>query len=330
MNIHSKIKVGVLRGGVGNEYDISIKTGGNVLKYLPSKYKGYDILITKDGTWHIDGVEIKPVELTKRVDVIFNALHGEYGEDGKVQQELNILGIPYTGSTSFSSAISMNKILSKEYFKDIDIKTPMSQIIKIDFENSGAENMEEKVLSLFRLFPQPVIVKPVSSGSSVGVYKAGSYGELLDAIKKVSKISNTIMIEEYIDGREATCGVVESFRGEKFYAFPPTEIRIPSEYQFFNFEAKYNGDTAEICPGNFNKKEKDYLIKTAISAHKILGLRHYSRSDFILSKRGIYLLETNTLPGLTEESLLPKSLEVVGSNMPEFLEHVITLAIDNR
>jgi len=321
MSIHSKIKVGVLRGGMGHEYDVSLKTGGNVLKSLPSKYKGYDILITKDGTWHLDGVQVSPVDLTKRVDVIFNALHGEYGEDGKVQQRLNIIGIPYTGSSAFSSAIAMNKVLAKDYFKNSGIKVPISEVIR------KGDNIREKAFSIFRTFPQPSIVKPVSGGSSVGVYKARNYDELLNAIESALQFSNIVMVEEYVSGREATCGVVENFRGEDHYVFPPTEIRVLPKHDFFNYEAKYDGETDEVCPGDFNKVEKGNLIEAAKSAHKALGLRHYSRSDFILSPRGVYLLETNTLPGLTEESLLPKALEAVGSNIPEFLDHVITLAI---
>jgi D-alanine-D-alanine ligase len=328
VNIHSKIKVGILRGGIGHEYDVSLKTGGSVLKYLPSKYKGYDILITKDGDWHIDGVKINPIDLNKRVDILFNALHGRYGEDGKVQQELNTIGIPYTGSSSFSSAISMNKVLSKKYFEDIDIKIPMSRIISVDINN--IDSIKKELFSIFRVFPQPSIVKPVSGGSSVGVYKIKSYDDLLGAVLKVAKFSNLVLIEEYIDGREVTCGVVDGFRGEKYYALPPTEILVPPKHDFFNFESKYSGDTKEICPGNFSKKEKELLLNATISAHSILGLRHYSRSDFILSKRGVYILETNTLPGLTEESLFPKSLEAVGSSMPEFLDHVIMLAIGGK
>jgi len=324
MRDNLKIKVGVLRGGKGNEYDISLKTGGNVLKSLPDKYEGYDILITQNGIWHLDGVEIVPADLIKRVDVIFNALHGEYGEDGKVQQELNVIGVPYTGSLAFSSAIAMNKILAKNYFKNNGIKTLISEVIHKD------DNLNEKVLEIFRTLPQPSIVKPVSGGSSFGVYKVESYDDLLNAIKKSLQISDTVMVEEYVAGREATCVVVDDFRGEKHYAFPPIEIRIKPEYNFFNYEAKYNGTTDEICPGNFSKNEREFLLKASKSAHKALGLRHYSRSDFILSPRGIYMLETNTLPGLTKESLLPKSLIAVGSNISEFLEHVITLAITQK
>ncbi len=321
MRDNFKIKVGVLRGGIGDEYDISLKTGGNVLKSLPNKYEGYDILITKNGTWHLDGVEIFPTDLIKRVDVIFNALHGEYGEDGKVQQELNIIGVPYTGSSAFSSAIAMNKILAKNYFKNNKIKTLISEVIHKD------DDLNERALAIFRTLPQPSIVKPVSGGSSFGVYKAESYDDLLNAIKKSLQFSDTVMVEEYVAGREATCVVVDDFRGESHYAFPPIEIRTKPEYTFFNHEAKYNGTTDEICPGNFSKSEREFLIETSKSAHRALGLQHYSRSDFILSPRGIYILETNNLPGLTEESLLPKSLTAVGSNMSEFLDHVITLAL---
>ena len=136
------------------------------------------------------------------------------------------------------------------------------------------------------------------------------------------------MVEENIKGREATCGVVDKFRGNDFYSLLPIEIIKPEKSDFFDYEAKYCGGSQEICPGNFSRDEKEAIQELAVAAHKVLGLRHYSRSDFIISPgRGIYILEVNTLPGLTAESLLPKSLQAVGCSLPDFLDHLITLAL---
>ena len=128
-----------------------------------------------------------------------------------------------------------------------------------------------------------------------------------------------VLIEEFIKGKEATCGVVEKFREEPIYSLLPVEIIAPKDFDFFDFEAKYSGKSSEVCPGNFSAKENETIQKMAKEVHKILGLRHYSRTDFIVNpKRGVYVLEANTLPGLTKESLFPKSLKAVGSSLSHF------------
>jgi len=147
--------------------------------------------------------------------------------------------------------------------------------------------------------------------------------ELEEAVIAAAQYSPAVLIEEYIAGKEATCGVVEGFRGYGHYPLLPIEIRHNKD--FFDYDSKYSDNGAEeICPGNFSRAEKEELEKMAVEAHKVLGLRHYSRSDFIIHpKRGIYILETNSLPGLTEKSLIPKSLSAIGSNIKEFLSHIL-------
>ena len=151
----------------------------------------------------------------------------------------------------------------------------------------------------------------------------------MDVHKAVSEIlheAEGVLVEELIRGREATAGVVEGLRGEVLYSLPSIEIVPPSD-DFFSYDAKYSGATQEITPGRFSKKEKEELARLSRVMHEALGLRHYSRSDFIVSPRGIYYLETNTLPGMTTESLLPKSLAAVGVQFPDFLEHLVGLAL---
>ena len=323
----SKIIVGVLRGGPSSEYEVSLKTGASVLKNLNrDRYEPRDILIAKDGAWHMDGFRRGEDYILHRVDVVFNALHGEYGEDGKVQRIMEHFGAPFTGSLSLPSAMAMNKVMTKNHITRTSIRLPRHIVI----ENSD-ENLERKIIDAWKTFTQPSVVKPMALGSSVGVGIARDFPTFRSLIINALEKSDAAMVEEYIQGREATCGVVENFRGEEIYQLLPVEIIPPPERDFFDYQAKYSGISREICPGNFSAEEKKEIQQAAALVHKTLGLGHYSRSDFIVSpKRGIYFLEVNTLPGLTSESLLPKSLAAIGCSLPDFLEHLIMLALDRK
>ncbi len=321
----SLTRVAVLRGGPSDEYEVSLRTGNEVLRNLSDdRYRPIDVFISRDGIWHMQGAPRQPEEIVRHADVVFNALHGSYGEDGKVQKILDDHRIPYTGSRSLSSAIAMNKVLTKQEMGKAGIKTPLYSTIRRD------QDIEKRALGIFRSLPHPSVVKPADSGSSLGVTIAQDFESLLQGIYHAFEMSDTVIIEEYIKGREATCGVIDGFRGQRIYPLLPVEI-IPVSSVFFDYDAKYSGGTKEICPGNFSNDEKRVIQQMAADAHHALGLRHYSRSDFIVHpRRGIYFLEVNTLPGLTAESLFPKSLNAVGSHLPEFLDHVITQAIDQR
>ncbi|MCK5285816.1 MAG: D-alanine--D-alanine ligase [Candidatus Pacebacteria bacterium] len=309
-------KIIVLRGGPSSEYEVSMKTGTSILEALSDeKYDISDVAITKDNKWFLDGVEKTPSEILKKCDLVFNALHGEYGEDGKLQKFLDTFGVPYTGSKNIPSALAMNKILAKKEYQKADIKTPIH--LEIEKDNFS-------IAEIFKTFPMPAVIKPIGLGSSVGVSIVQTGIELDKVLQDVFEYSDKAMIEEYIEGKEATCGVIDNFRGEEVYTLLPVEI-IP-ESGFFDYESKYGGGTQEICPGNFSEAEKKEIQDLAKKAHQTLGLRDYSRSDFIISpKRGIYILETNSLPGLTKESLFPKSLDAIGSNLEEFVEHLINI-----
>lgn len=329
------IKVGVIRGGISGEYEVSLQTGSNVLSHLRSDklnkiYKPIDILIDKEGVWHMDGKPISIGDVFHSVDVVFNALHGDFGEDGKVQQMLDQWKIPYTGSGAFASALGYNKVLAKEQFKKLGINTPNYFVItKYEKEDGDLEmyaiNTAKKIHD--KLVP-PWIVKPLSGGSSVGMRMCQTYPELITAFIDGININTDVLIEELIEGKEATVGVINNFRNKKVYILPPTEIRIPKSKSFFDFEAKYTGVSQEICPGNFSRQEKEELEKIAEVIHTGLNLDHYSRSDFIIHpKKGVYALEVNTLPGLTNESLVPKMLNAVGSSVTDFIDHILKQAL---
>src|SRR3989338_7823616 len=323
----NSIRVGVLRGGPSLEHEVSLKTGETVLRNLP-KYSAKDIFINKAGEWHLDGKPSHHDRIFRQIDVVFNALHGEYGEDGKVQQLLEAFGVPYTGSGVITSALGMNKILARQAFKSAGLKVPFG------FEFVLEKELAETAKDIFKKMPPPWVIKYPSGGSSVGVFIARNFDDLEGVLEKVSSFSSKILVEEYIRGREATCGVIDEFRNQKHYALPIVEIIPPAQSGFFSYDAKYGGQTRELCPSNFDMSTKRAIETMAITAHNAIGGRHYSRSDFIVSKKslpadrqGIYILEINTLPGLTAESLLPKALNAVGSSHKELLEHLINLAL---
>lgn len=316
-----RIRVGVVRGGPSSEHEVSLKTGEAMLKHLPEHYEPIDIVIDTSGTWRVGDRVIPLDELSHYVDVILNGLHGEYGEDGKIQRELDQFGIPYTGSGSVASATAFNKHLAKELFKKYDVRIAPHVIV------TPEETTKATLAEIFRTHPAPYVVKPVRAGSSVATRVAYTLDELTEAVEDAfNKGFREIMIEQLIKGREGTCGVIENFRGEDLYALPPVEIIPPEGNAFFDFDAKYSGKTREVCPGNFTHEEKETMQDAAKTIHKALGLSHYSRSDFIVTPRGIYALEVNTLPGMTPESLMPKAVDAVGTSFSDFLDHLIKLA----
>lgn len=315
----SKLRVGVIRGGPSSEYEISLKTGENVLRSLSrEKYNPVDILITKRGEWHMDGIPTTLANVAEHIDVAWNALHGAYGEDGKLQRELEHFGVPYTGSRVLASALGMHKGLAKERFRAAGLIVPDGEIISTlgDPENIAV------AISQKRTFP--LIVKPAVGGSSLGTNIVHNIAELTTAIESAAPYGDAL-VEEVIYGKEATVCVLDGSEKKRVALFP-IEIVPPGQHRFFSYEAKYSGETAEICPGRFTLKTHALLRDLALKAHEAIGARHYSRSDFIVSPKGIYVLEINTLPGLTSESLLPKALRTHGIAFSEFLDHVISLA----
>ncbi len=312
-----------MRGGPSPEYDVSLATGGAILANLPEECEPLDIFISQDGVWHTRGVSRNPSEILKTVDVAINALHGAYGEDGTVQRILNDLRVPYTGSDHIASALGMNKRLSKHVLSQAGLKTPHHIVIRGDHGITRALISEINENLIF-----PIIIKPVNSGSSLGVSLARRASEIRGALEESLRHSPELLVEEFINGKEATCGVIEGWRGRDFYSLVPVEIER-SEKLFHDYDSKYVKPSSGLgsryrVPGNFTSEEKRQIEKAAALVHKTLGLRHYSRSDFILHpRRGLFFLEVNTLPELTHRSSFVKSLEALGGSLRDFLSHLI-------
>ena len=317
MNMSSPIRVAVLRGGPSHEYDVSLHTGGEVLKHLPPQYKGIDIFIDTNGVWHMNGAPKTPDKIFPHVDVVWNALHGHYGEDGKVHHILEMHGMPHTGSPVLPSALGMNKVLSKNIFAKYGIRTPHSIAVHKDEMSSG------KIHEIFSTLPHPAIVKPASGGSSLGVKVVQTIPELLSALEEAFAYGEKVIVEEYISGREATCGVIAGFRDENLYALPVLEVKKPAGDTHHTFDHKME-NTAVFDHQSLTALEKAEAKRVAILAHRALGLSHYSRADMIVHpKRGVFLLEVNSQPSLKEGGAFTHGLEHIGSSLSHFLDHVL-------
>lgn len=305
-----KLKVIVLSGGPSAEHDISLKTGAMVAKALDrSKYEIEELIIGRDGYWPAPPQNLK-------ADVVFIAMHGEYGEDGTVQKILEDAGLRYTGSGSQASRLGMDKIKSAEVFRDAGLLVPYFVVV----EKSDRRPIVRQY---------PVVIKPADRGSSVGVSVVKKADDLTAAFKKAFEFSNTVIIQEFIKGREITCGVLDDGK-DNAMALPPTEI-IPPENTFFDFEAKYNlGASREITPPNLPAKTIKDIQETALKAHKAVGCSGMSRTDMIIEKSKVYILEINTIPGMTETSLLPQEAKAANINFPQLLDHIITAAVNKN
>ncbi len=327
---NKKLRIAVLMGGPSAEHEVSLRTGRMILENLDKqKYFAKGIKISKKAEW-----PISPAEIKKGFDLVFIAMHGEYGEDGTVQKILDKYKIRYTGSGAKASALGMDKAKSSAVFKKAGLKAPDFSLIHVGPKFN------------FKLeIGYPAVVKPNDRGSSVGISIVESFSGLLPAIKKASEYSRDIMIQKYIKGREFTCGVLE-FNG-KPKPFLPTEI-IPRSSRFFDYDAKYtSGASREITPPRLPNSQIRKIQEIAVKAHKAIGARGFSRTDMIMESRSqsdrgssiesgqsnaqhrtsnIYVLEINTIPGMTETSLLPQAAKAGGISFPKLLDLIIESA----
>ena len=303
-----KKKILVISGGISKERVISLDTGKQVAKEL--KKNGYKVKIVEPDYKLIDSIRIfKP-------KVIFNALHGQFGEDGYIQTILETTKIPYTHSGVISSAIAMDKEISKKIFIKNNILTP--KYIKYSF-NKTKGNLLRLIESKLKF---PVVIKPINEGSSVNVFIC-TKSNLFENLNKLKEYKN-IIIEEFIAGREIQAAIIGS---KKLGA-----IELKPKRKFYDFQAKYNpkAKTRHIIPVDLNKKKYDELMNIALNVHKLIGCSGVTRSDFKYFKNKFYLLEINTQPGMTSLSLVPEIANYVGITFPNLIEKILLDASTNR
>jgi len=309
-----KLHIALLAGGISGERQVSLNGAAAVEKALDSEkflVRRYD-----------PAVDLARLAAdAPQIDFAFILLHGFHGEDGTMQGFLDLLGVPYQGSGVLGSAIAMDKHLAKELFRLHGL--PVADWLVLDDVNHA------NVGELLERFGLPVVIKPVHEGSSLGLTLARSREQLLQGIERALAHDNQIIVEKYIEGRELTVGV---FGNKQLTALPVIEIVPGPGFDFFNYDAKYQvGATEEICPARISKEVTALAQQHAVVAHKALRLRGYSRTDMILdADDSLYLLETNTIPGMTATSLMPQAAAVHGLPFPKFLELLIELGLEGR
>lgn len=309
-------RVGVLMGGPSSEREISIKSGKAVCKALEAKRIDcvpVELMPGPNTNGYKESVAKKLALL--KIDVAFVALHGEFGEDGTVQGLLEKMKMPYTGSSSSASRAAMDKITAKEMFKSKNIPVARHEILAKDNFNEGCD-----INVYFKNLGSSLVVKPSNGGSSIGLNIVSNREDLKAAIDDAFKYDNRLIIEEYIPGREITVGIIEDI------ALPIVEI-LPKR-KFFDFTAKYqNGLTEYIVPAKIEKSIYEKCQDIGLGAHKVLSARSFSRVDIILNKKkGPVVLEVNTIPGLTETSLLPKAARAIGMEFEDLCLKILESA----
>lgn len=300
-------KIGVIMGGVSSEREISLKSGKSVVNALKSKGLKVVPIDLKTDEYR----EVKKIISLSGIDAVFIALHGYFGEDGKIQSILDDLGVPYTGSNSKASYLSMDKIASRRIFEANGLKVPAYKIIRT------LKDLKDLNLNY------PSVIKPSTNGSSIGLSIVDSKSSLKSAFELAKQFDENIIIEEYIAGRELTVGIL----GDE--ALPIIEI-VPKK-RFFDFEAKYQkGLTEYIVPAEIEESLAKKVQDVGLSAHKLLGSSGFSRADLILSNNEVFVLELNSIPGMTETSLLPKAAKAGGIGFEDLVLRIIKLALNKE
>lgn len=306
-----KLTVALLSGGISSEREVSIHGGDQIYEALDKeKYN----VIRYDPKFDLSRL----VSDASTIDVAFVNLHGPFGEDGTVQGLLDLLGIPYQGSGVLGSSLAMNKIASKQLYEKSGLPLPPSMVIKRG-DAVDTEACEQKFLI-------PLVVKPVAAGSSVGVTIVRSKDSIEEAVEAAFVHGDTVLVETYIKGIEITGGVLGN---DDLTALPIIEI-VPDESRgFFDYTAKYTpGVTREICPARIDDDLTAKAQSHAKIAHRALFCKGYSRTDMILQDREIFVLETNTIPGMTAISLLPQAAQTAGISFSQLLDKLIELGME--
>ena len=301
MNTLEGKRIAVLMGGPGSERDVSLATGRGVSKALRSL--GADVI-------DVD-VKDENFKLPDGVAFAFNTIHGTFGEDGRLQKILEQRGVPYTGEAVRGSEVAFDKILSKEHFRRAGVSTPDWEVI---------EPASRPTL------PVPIVIKPPREGSTVGVHIIKSESQIDAAMADVARFGRDVLVEEFIPGRELTVGIL----GDQ--ALPIIEI-IPKG-GFYDFTNKYpflnpqaGGGAQHVCPAHIESAKTGEVQRLALKAHRALGLEVYSRVDVLLANDGTpFVLEANTIPGMTEASLLPEAAAAAGIGYPELCLRIIELS----
>jgi len=306
----ARLKVALLAGGKSGEREVSLKGAEGVQQALDRNR--YEVR-RYDPAFDLAKLAAQADE----IDVAFILLHGRFGEDGTVQGFLDLLGIPYQGAGVLGSALAMDKHLAKVMYRQAGLPVPDWELV---------DPRRHDPAGLVSRLGLPLVVKPLRQGSSLGMSIVDSLAELKIGLKKAFEFDDRVMVEKFVAGREITGGVLGN--GDDLTALPLVEIIPDQQFRFFDYQAKYQpGASREVCPAELDEQTTQLAQSYALAAHRVLQLDVYSRTDMIVGADGIYLLETNTIPGMTPTSLLPQAAKAHGLDFPAFLDRLIELAL---
>lgn len=335
-----KLRVAVLMGGPSAEREVSLKTGAKVLASLdPERYEAFAFEASE-----LVGQPEAIARLVQSADFAFLALHGSFGEDGTVQGLLDALGLPYQGSGVLASATALHKAIAKAVLREAGV--PVARGLDFSAAPNGmwragrsadfgphrshetfSPETAGRLLEACLPGGQGYVVKGASQGSTLGLALIDEASQLPKALAEVGKMDPDVVVEERLSGRELTCGVLG---GSEPWALPVVEIR-PKAADHFDYEAKYTpGASDELCPAPISAEDTEKVQALALLAHQALGCWGLSRTDFILTERGPVALETNTLPGFTETSLVPLAARASGIAFPQLLDQLIGWGLDRK
>jgi D-alanine-D-alanine ligase len=296
-----KKKIGVLMGGLSREREISLKTGKAILKALTEKgYTVCSIDVSQD---------IAETLIKGKIECAFIALHGRFGEDGAIQGMLELMRIPYTGSGVLASALTLHKIMAKKFFLCEKIPTPPFEVVqRQDIGKNPLKNIS---------LPLPLVVKPAREGSTIGVSIARTEEELVLALKEAGKYDEEILVEEFMKGKEITVGILEDI--------PLPVIEIVPKSGFYDYHSKYTkGETQYIIPARIPREKYLYAQEMSLKAFQALGCSGCARVDLMTDENGDpFVIDVNTMPGMTETSLLPKAANYVGIAFEDLVERIL-------
>ncbi len=308
--IDTNAKIAVLMGGPSSEAEISRRSGKNIFKALQNLgYKNAELIEVDEN--------IAATLRTKNIEFVYNAMHGRFGEDGCIQGMLEVMGIPYTGCGVMASSVCMNKEYTKNILKEAGIPLIKSVLIK------KGEDYKEKIKEL----EYPFMLKPVSEGSSIGMYKVNNPEEMAECFEKSAKYGQDVMVEEFIQGKGLTVGVLED--GDKMFATEIIEFRTKTEW--YDYEAKYTaGMTEFIIPAELSQEMTKKVKQIAVDAFKACDCRGVSRVDFMVADDKAYVLEINTSPGMTDLSDLPAQSNAMGIDYDTLVQIILNGAGLNK
>ncbi|MBM3184711.1 MAG: D-alanine--D-alanine ligase [Bacteroidetes bacterium] len=312
---------GVFCGGFSSEYEISIKSADTIIKNFPKEFRIFKIIITRKG-WEAEIDDSFVFFDLNDASFICNGarviidcgivyIHGNPGENGKIQAYLDMKNIPYLNSGVLASSLSFDKWYCNQFLKSFEIPVAKSIFLRSEFEITSDQIKEELGL--------PVFVKPSDSGSSYGISKVKTQSEIEPALKKSFAEGGTTIVESFLDGVEVTCGVYRNIDG--IQALPLTEI--VSENEFFDFDAKYNGKSNEITPARVSEEVKFKVQERAKYIYSLLQLRSIARIDFMIVNDEPFVIEVNTTPGFSSASIVPQMLACHGTSITDFWRQII-------